>query len=235
MSINLEKESFLKKLDLRKDTLDLVLKKTSLISAISRVAVVIDKSGSMKRLYKSGYVQEVLERIFPLALKFDDNGELDIWLFNDEFLRLQTVNKGNLYDYVNENIMKGIAAKFWGQTKYAPVMEDVFNKYIREEPSKVPSYVIFITDGNNSDKTLTKNILTKASEFNIFWQFVGIGDEEFEFLKRLDDLKGRTVDNANFFSANDLSFIKDADLYQMLLNEYPQWQIEAKKLGILKE
>ncbi len=234
MSVSLSKEEVRAKVDLRKTVLTSVLEKKPLLYPVNRVGVVIDKSGSMRKAFKEGYVQEVIERLFPIALEFDDNGELDVWLFNDEYIRMPSVNRDNLYNYVQDNIMTGMAAKFWGQTKYAPVMEDVYTKYVREEPSDIPSYVIFITDGNNSDKANTKNIITRASEQNIFWQFIGIGDEKFEFLQRLDGLKGRTVDNANFFAANDISLTEDRELYDLLLSEYPDWQIEAKRLGILK-
>lgn len=48
----------------------------------AKVFVVIDRSGSMDSLYRSGAVQDVLTRLLPLALKFDDNGELEVYVFN---------------------------------------------------------------------------------------------------------------------------------------------------------
>ena len=33
----------------------------------------MDYSGSMSTLYRDGIVQELVERLFPLALEFDDN------------------------------------------------------------------------------------------------------------------------------------------------------------------
>ena len=232
MSINLQKETAIKKLNLRKDTLDLVLKDKQ-IDYRARVAVVLDKSGSMRKLFKDGSVQAVLERLFPLALKFDDNEELDFWLFNDDFLRMPPVTFDNFHSYVESEIMTGIAAKFWGKTLYAPVMNDVYKKYVEEEPDKTPTYIIFITDGNNTDKKNTKEILKTAGNHNLFWQYVGIGDEKFDFLKKLDDLSGRFIDNANFFEVSNFSNISDEQLYQLLLTEYPLWLQEAKKANIM--
>ncbi|MBQ7783530.1 MAG: VWA domain-containing protein, partial [Oscillospiraceae bacterium] len=58
---------------------------------------------------------------------------------------------------------------------------------------------------------------------NIFWKFVGIGDEKFEFLERLDTMSGRFIDNANFIKIDNLNFIKDSSLYEMLLTEFSDW------------
>ena len=44
----------------------------------AKVAVAMDFSGSMSSLYRNGSVQSVLSRLMPLALRFDDNGELDV-------------------------------------------------------------------------------------------------------------------------------------------------------------
>ncbi|SHK86462.1 vWA domain-containing protein [Desulforamulus aeronauticus] len=235
MSISLVKETATRKLDLRKETLKISLVKKSLTSVTARVGVVLDKSGSMRKLYKDGSVQDVLEKLFPIALNFDDNGELDVWLFNDEFIRMkEPVTLDNFYNYIDAKVMSGVIEKFWGQTKYAPVMQDVFNKYCIEDPSPLPTFIIFLTDGNNSDKNNTKKILKESSAHNIFWEFVGIGDEKFEFLQRLDSLSGRTIDNANFFDVKDIASLSDEHLYDKLLYEYPQWEAEAKRVGILR-
>ncbi len=74
--------------------------------------------------------------------------------------------------------------------------------------------------------------MTKASEYNIFWKFIGIGDEKFEFLEKLDELKGRFIDNANFISVNDIKGIKDSTLYSDLLEEYNDWLDLCRKSGI---
>ena len=47
-------------------------------------------------------------------------------------------------------------------------------------------------------------------------------------------MTGRYIDNANFFSVNDLESISDEELYNRLLAEYPVWIKEAKDKKILK-
>lgn len=56
----------------------------------------------------------------------------------------------------------------------------------------------------------------------------------FGFLMGLDEMVGRTVDNANFFAIKDPSTVDDELLYSYLMNEYPAWIPEAKKAGILR-
>ena len=219
--LNLTKDESLKLLDLRKDTLNILcLDKPQLKGLTSRVGVVLDYSGSMSTLYKNGTVQAVLERLFPLALQFDDNGEMEVWIFDNKFQRLKSINKNNYYGYINENVL----GKYpMGWTNYSPVLQDIQKKYIKENPTNLPNYIIFITDGNNSDRTETTQIIKSMSKTPIFIQFVGIGNEKFDYLESLDEMEGRYVDNANFFALPDLINIQDNELYSLLLKEYPQW------------
>jgi hypothetical protein len=94
-------------------------------------------------------------------------------------------------------------------------------------PGGDPGFVMFFTDGEDNEPARTRDMLVKLSDKPVFWQFIGIvgkGHPDFGFLKELDNLKGRVVDNANFFqlSVRDTT---DEELYQQLINEfkgYPQ-------------
>ena len=189
----------------------------------AKVAVVMDYSGSMSQLYRSGAVQDVLTRLMPLALRFDDNGELDVWLFHQHFHRVESMNLDNFESYVKEEIMnKGYRM---GCTSYAPVLEDVLHKYFVEDAatSNIPTFVVFITDGANDDKRATNEIIKESSHKNIFIQFVGIGNDRFEYLERLDDLTGRPVDNTGFIKVADMARLSDEQLFDLLLDQYPDW------------
>lgn len=232
--LTLEKEESLKKLTLRKESINKIcLKKKELTDLTARVAVVMDYSGSMDTLYRNGTVQSVLERLLPLALKFDDNGELETWIFESRFKRLKDININNYYDYIkNEDILRKYDM---GGTNYAPVMRDVLNKYTKEDPSDtIPTLVLFLTDGDNFDKKQTEEVIKKASKYPIFWQFVGLGNSRYSFLESLDEMEGRYIDNANFFAVNNINKISDDELYSKLLNEYPSWIKEAREKNILK-
>ncbi len=225
VQLNLSKEQSLIQLDLRKQEVEqVVMGIPQLSNIISRVALVLDFSGSMDRLYENGTVQSVIERIMPIAMQFDDNQELDLWIFENGYKRIGGVTKQNFY-----GLARQIYDKYrMGGTYYAPVMYDIKKKYVDEEPAQIANYVIFITDGNNSDKADAKKAITEISNYPIFWQFIGIGGARFEFLEKLDEMDGRYVDNANFFPIHDINSMEDRELYTKLFAEYPSWLSDAK-------
>ncbi len=138
-----------------------------------------------------------------------------------------------------------------GGTNYSPVVNEIVKDFGNPAsqsvgglfgfggtktitPVDTPTYVIFITDGENGDASAARNALINASHNGIFFQFVGIGNQSFNFLRELDDLKGRLVDNANFFKVPSLSNTNDDDLYKLLLNEFPSWLKLAKNYSLIK-
>jgi hypothetical protein len=46
-------------------------------------------------------------------------------------------------------------------------------------------------------------------------------------------MRGRVLDNVNFFQVNDISNISDEELYDRLLKEFPSWIDKAYEGGIL--
>ena len=231
-SLNLNKEESLKQLNLRKEKISsLCLEKNELNGLTARVCLVLDFSGSMEPLYLNGKVQQLIERLLPIAMQFDDNGEMECWLFSNDYHRISDISLDNYYNYIkNENLLNDY---YMGGTNYSPVMKDVVRKYSVEEPMDIPTLVLFITDGDNFDKSETTREMIQASRHPIFWQFVGIGNSEFTYLEQLDEMEGRYVDNANFFPATDLDRISDDELYHRLLNEYPEWIQKARNLKMI--
>jgi len=226
--INLSKEESVHKINLAKEEVHKIcLTKSPLNGLVSRVGLVLDYSGSMSGLYRDGTVQSVIEKILPLAMEFDDNGTMEVWIFESGYHRMPDINLNNFYGYVQREIM----GKYqMGGTNYAPVMQDVFKRYIQEEPAKIPDYIVFITDGDNADHAQTDKVIKDCSKYPIFWQFVGVGNASFNYLRKLDDMKGRYIDNANFFSVSKTSAIQYGDL----LNEYPSWLADPKVKAMLK-
>lgn len=219
-----------KKLTLRKDIIEEKAVKSSVGGTMARVVFALDHSGSMRTMYKDGTVQTLLERVFPMAMYFDDNSELDFYWFDSIYKALPSVVPDNLDGYVSKMILS--QNDHFGGTCYAPIMQEITNRFALREPMKIPTFVIFITDGANSDKTAAKQVLTDASRYNIFWKFIGIGSDKFEFLERLDTLKGRFIDNANFASVNDLAKLSDDELYTLLLDEFSDWLGLCRQNGI---
>jgi len=186
----------------------------------ARVFVVLDRSGSMNYLYRNGEVQEVLTRLLPLALKFDDNGELEVYLFNNRCTQMRAMTLNNYENYVEKEILrKGNGPT--GGTSYAPAILKTLDAYTDDCP--YPAFGIFITDGANDDCTATDKAVRESSKYKIFYQFVGIGHERFNYLEKLDDLDGRSVDNTAFIKVSDFAQLTDEQLYAKLLEQYPAW------------
>lgn len=187
----------------------------------ARVALAMDYSGSMRELYESGEVQKAITRLLPIALKFDDNGELETWLFSNNYKMLDTMTIKNYDGYVKKVMRRsGIVM---GGTSYSPVLEDIVEYYKDKHPSDIPAFVMFITDGENNDHRDTESVIRELSNYNMFVQFVGIGDEKFDFLEKLDDLTGRKTDNTGFIKVEDINKMTDEELYTEMLRQYKDW------------
>lgn len=222
----------LSSIDLRKKIVQITLEKKKMTNVAARVGLVLDISGSMIPLYRNGTVQEVVERILAVACKFDDNATLDVWVYDNEFSRLTDATESNFNQYVEKNIMNNKDIHKFGRNNEPPVMEDVIRKYTVEEDSPLPAFVIFINDGGVVKSI--KKVIVEASFKPLFWQFVGIGNSDFEVLKKLDTMEGRIVDNANFFHLDDIASVSDEVLYNQLLNEFPLWLKAAKDKRIIR-
>ncbi|WP_312879990.1 vWA domain-containing protein [Paenibacillus phytorum] len=219
-------------IDLRKKIVQITLEKKKLTNFTARVGLVLDISGSMQTLYKNGTVQEVVERILAVACKFDDNATLDVWIYDNEFSRLPSATEIDFEHYVQKQIMNNKTIHKFGRNNEPPVMQDVIRKYTVEEDSSIPVFMVFINDGGVVKPI--KKVITESAVQPIFWQFVGIGDSDFEVLKQLDTMEGRIVDNANFIHIEDIASISDETLYNLLLNEFPLWLKEATAKRIIR-
>lgn len=231
-SATLEAPASLSKIDFRKKLVQYTLEKKQLMNVVARVGIVLDISGSMQTLYKNGTVQEVVERILAVASKFDDNGTLDVWVYDNEYSRLPSVTERDFGQYVDKNILNNDLIHKFGRNNEPPVMEDVIRKYTVEENDPTPVFIIFINDGGVVKSI--KHTITHSAVQPIFWQFVGIGNSNFEVLKRLDTMEGRIVDNASFFHLDDIAAVSDENLYDQLLNEFPMWIKAAKEQRIIR-
>lgn len=225
-------EAALPIIDLRKKMVQITLEKKKLTNVTAKVGIVLDITGSMQGLYKNGTVQEVVERILAVACKFDDNAALDVWVYDTHFSRLPSVTEKDFNQYVQTHILNNDAIHKFGRNNEPPVMEDVIRKYTVEQDDGMPVFIIFINDGGVVKPI--KKVITASSVLPIFWQFVGIGDSDFEVLKKLDTMEGRLVDNANFIHLDDISAVSDESLYDQLLNEFPRWLEAAKEKRIIR-
>ena len=206
------------------------LEKKNLTNTVARVGLVMDITGSMYMAYKSGIVQDIVNKILPLAVQFDDDGQLDFWYYAQTFAHRPAVDLGNYTSAVPDN-WKEVMNELGGTNNEPEVIKDIIEFY---RGSSQPVYIIFITDGGMAKKGEIKKLMKQASEMPIFWQFVGVEGSNYGILENLDELEGRYVDNAGFFAMDDYRAVSNDELYDRLLSEFPVWLNEAKRLGLVR-
>lgn len=197
------------------------------------VYLVLDRSGSMRPYYRDGSVQHLAEQTLALAANLDDDGVVPVVFFSTGIDGTADIG---LDAYRNRISPLHESMGHMGRTNYHVAMQAIIDHYA-SCGARDPAFVVFQTDGSPTSKTAAEHVLCTAARLPIFWQFVGFGDDEFRFLHKLDDLPvptRRVIDNAGFFAAGPSpKAISDADLYDQLLNEFPQWLTAARTAGIL--
>lgn len=210
------------------------LQKAGLSGEKAAVYLVLDHSGSMQRYYRNGHVQHLAEQTLALSAQLDDDGIVPVVFFNNNSYQPIDVEISKHDGAINR--IRNEYEIDWGGTNYAPAMRRVVAHY-QASGATDPAFVVYQTDGRCYDEPTTTSYLQQFSELPLFWQFVGYGEErsdEFAYLRRLDKLKGRKVDNAGFFAAGDDPMsMSNETLYGKLMKEYPSWLKDAKKAGIL--
>ena len=220
-------------IDLTKKSL-VQLEKKNLLGLTARVALVLDASGSMDGQYRRGDVQKVVNRLMPLAIHFDDDGYFECWAFAQKTTQLDNVTLNNVNDFINTT-QRGwknwhVGARY---NEEIPAIEAVI-AYFQKMKDQIPTYVLFISDGGVGSRRQMQKLLTKAAELPIFWQFVGIGGRDYGALEKLDEMSGRIVDNCNFFSLDRIESVSDERLYELLLEEFPDWLKVAQQKNIVQ-
>lgn len=204
------------------------LEKSGLGSQRAAVQLVLDHSGSMSGYYADGSVQRLAEQALGLSVNLDDDGTVPVIFFGSHAEPASDARLDNYAGIIN----RLHPAVRWGSTNYVAAMHAAINEYQASGASD-PALVIFQTDGEPDDRGLAERALKAASSLPIFWAFVGFGGRV-SFLEKLDDLRGRTVDNASFFHARDPHAVTDAALYDGITGEFAGWLAAARAAGILR-
>ena len=210
------------------------LEKNRLAGVRAAVYLVLDRSGSMAPFYKNGSVQALAERVLAAAAHFDDDGSVPVVFFDTKAYPAEDISLDNYKGRVAAMHKKH---GHMGTTDYVSAMDAVIAHY-RSCGATDPAFVIFQTDGAPNNAKAAEKAVCKAAGLPIFWQFIGFGRDEFRFLHRLDDLpapKFRVVDNAGFFEAGaDPRRMPDGELFDNLMNEFPEWLQTARAAGVLR-
>ena len=206
------------------------LQKRGISGQRAAVYLVLDHSASMRSYYRSGTMQHLAEQVLGLSANLDDDGIVPVVVFSsqvDLFSDISLDNHGGRVEELHRDLP-------WGGTYYSPAMRAVIKHY-QGCGATDPAFVVFQSDGEPFDRGETKRLLQQTSTLPIFWQFVGFGGTRLKFLRTLDTLKGRTLDNAGFFAAGRNSRKRsDSELYDCLMEEFPSWLAAARQAGIIR-
>lgn len=232
---------------------------------VAKVALCLDFSGSMSGLVSNGTVSEVIKRSLAQAIALDDDGDIEVFGFGSKAKYMESIDIST-FERFSEDVRRGGARM--GGTEYAEAI-DLIESFYDKEGYDVPVFVIFVTDGDTSSKDRVVRSMIRSSNKPIFWQFIGIGAEDYDpsesqpsatkhsggflsrllggsnspvekkktsftFLEKLDEMEGRTVDNAGFFAISDPKNISAERMYDLLNNEYPEWLLKIREKGMIK-
>ncbi|MHA6758813.1 VWA domain-containing protein [Streptacidiphilus sp. PAMC 29251] len=157
----------------------ITLEKRGLGEHTARVALCLDISASMSMLYRSGKVQALVERVLALGLRFDDNAEVDVFLFGRDGHEAGSVGLTSYQGWTDQMLQRW---RLEGGTDYAAAMHLIRKQYFgsgskRKKPhaDRQPVYVMFVTDGHTTSEQATKDHVMSSSYEPLFWQFMGIG------------------------------------------------------------
>ena len=212
------------------------LEKKNLKGATAKVVLALDISGSMGGIYRSGQVDRTTQRVLALALNMDDDGRIPVYAFGSGAYRIGEADAANYQTFIPDMLRQ---RSLEGSTHYGKVIQMIRSDFAGDADfGAVPIYVLFVTDGATSDKVLTEREIRQSAEEGIFWQFVGIREgafhSGFDFLEKLDDMKGRKVDNCDFFEVASLDEMTDDMVFDKLMAEYPGWITAARSAGVLR-
>jgi hypothetical protein len=220
-------------------------KRNNIETQEAEVWIVMDISGSMSTMFHSGLVQKVVDRCMAIGMGFDANKQIDVVAFGQKSHYVGTVTENSLYGFA-ESIYRKYPLE--GDTRYAEAIKTVYDKALKSRSGimglfgkrteikilEKPVYVLFFTDGNTSDSAETTNLIKELSSKGIFFQFIGMGRNHYNYLDNLDKMSGRVLDNVNFFPIKNIDEVTDDFMLDKMMEEFSQWVPKARQKGMIK-
>ncbi|GAB7545459.1 hypothetical protein CS8_051400 [Cupriavidus sp. 8B] len=191
------------------------------------VGVALDVSGSFEDEHRDGVTNDLLTRLIPWGLAFDPDKKVDCFTFSDGASHVEDVcpiNADNYQGFVKKHII-GKVNGWNGGTDYSYVLERMLAHFgwaqiverasaigrffgkkdkVAQSGEKRRSLVIVITDGANSDRGRTLDVLRASQERKdeVYFLFIGVSNQgsRFPFLEELGD----EFDNTGFVGIDNL-------------------------------
>lgn len=213
-----------------------------------KVGMALDVSYSAKWMFENGMMQTAFNQLLGAAVKLDDDGQLDAWVFDDSKAKITTANAEDYDTFIKAKLLKS-GAKMWGGTHYAPVINEIVGEFFLGKPAQAavkpsmfgglfakkvapapaasndPAVVFFLTDGDNQDQSQAEAALAACANKPIYIFMVGVGTATtFPWIQKMAD----KYDHVGFIAIRDLN-ISDEAMYAALFTE--EFAAYAKKIG----
>lgn len=232
-------------------TLKLCLQKKGVLTppAID-LAMLVDVSGSFEDEHESGITNDLMTRLVPWGMTFDPDRKLDVFTFSNGSGNVDDVGpitETNYQGFVKNKIIRRVAG-WCGGTDYSYVLEKaldsfgwtskpastsggffgkLFGKTAPVAQAQRPAVAIMITDGENSDKGRTRQLLKESQERGdkVYFIFMGVSSNPSNF-RFIEDL-GREFPNVGYVPVTNLkAFVNSSDeeLNEKLISdEFVAW------------
>ena len=201
----------------------------------ANIILVNDYSISMEDRYDGAVneVQELGERALGLSLSgLDNDGKVQIFFFDDKAYDPIEVHAKNYPGYVDRWRNPRFKPKRrFGGTDYLPVIDKIIDFCTSKgmlAAGQPPVLVIFMTDGATANEREITHRLVSAASLPIFWQFLGLGYTP-RFLRKLDTMGGRAVDNVGLFEIPAVLSLTDEEFYDKIIDEFVRKWIPAAR------
>jgi stress response protein SCP2 len=215
--------------DLRKkaEAAGVSLQKRGLAGMRAQAVLVLDHSGSMRRRYDSGEVQELVERVLGFVLQIDVDGTVPVIPFDSRVKPTVEVTLDNYRDVVNREIYQ---KRRMGTTDLAAALREV---QLIVEPSDSPVFCVIVTDGAPNSRRDTTKLVVELARYPVFLKFLAL--EYVDYLQELDDLPDskRLLDNVDFKDIPDVRRMSPEEFADAMTDEWDTWVGRAGAAGVL--
>lgn len=198
-----------------------------------RVVAVFDVSGSMAGTIAHGHLQKAADQVLGVAYKFDDDGNVNVFTFDDSVQQPRDMTVEDFGTYVDRVIVRG-GFNTKGSTSYETALRAVVDFLFGEKGGakgflgfgakkgtvdNSPALVLFFTDGGPDRGDDARSVLAKARNQNAYFQMIGVGGTNFSVLEALAD----EFDNVGQVSLSSFSMSDEAIYDQLISTEFVEW------------
>ncbi|WP_131831610.1 VWA domain-containing protein [Pseudofrankia asymbiotica] len=196
----------------------------------ARCVLMLDHSGSMGHYYRSGAVQELVERALGFALQLDADGKIPVIPWDSRLRDGAVVGVANYRGVVGSGGRRGL----WQPRDMQGTALDLALARIRSQASvsDLPLFAMVVTDGEPDSQSKAASACAETARYPVFLKFLALGRVRF-----LDQLErgqpGRLVPNVRVTTFPTLA-MSDAQFAEAMADGWETWVAAATTAGILR-